>query len=147
MHWFIWSQQGSFCLSIFICCPFSVHSWIYISTLTYWLSWLVCFKGSKSTHPKWNPVLPPGLATPSLLCPRSWHFVHLDATLQVWDFLGFFLILDPAIKNHQPVLSSLPLDWFRILHLCYHLPNLNYHLLLHLQSLLHTGLLKTNTSI
>lgn len=29
------------------------------------------------------------------------------------EFLGFFLILDPTIKNHQPILFSLPLDWFR----------------------------------
>lgn len=115
---------------------------LYVYLYLYWSSRLVCFKGSNLTRPKWNSALPPGRATPRLLCPSSWHFIHLSADTTSLRISWILSYSSSCHQNHQSVLFSRPLDLFgtalRLFISTTYLPTLNRHHLLHCQSLLHT---------
>lgn len=111
----------------------------FMSTSTYWSSWLVCFKGSNSTHPNWNSAFVQDGPPPDFSVPAAGISSTSVLTLQVWEFLGFFLIPHPAIRINQ----SCPLGlWIYLELLSVSLSLLptyvNRHHLLHFQCLLHT---------
>lgn len=73
---------------------------------------LTCmFQRLKLDTSKLELSLRPGRATPRLLCPSSWHFIHLSADTTSLRISWIFSYSSSCHQN-QSVLSSRPLDLF-----------------------------------